>query len=300
MVSLTQHSSSPIRSLVANDTQKKTKTIFQLCTMSNPNEEPRSDYVTRLKDGIIKAVLPIAILLSIWGLIAYIAGRISLLDVAESFLDLLIEGDFDGNTLLKHTLFSLYRVAVGFTIAFATAIPLGIAIGRYKIVNTIFRPVVEAIRPIPPIAWIPLSILMFTTNLLGSQAFIIWIGAFFPILLNTIAGVNRTKVVHLDVASSFGASERQILTKIIIPSASPEVFAGLRIGFGIGWMCLVAAEMIGGGLGLGYLVKTSDQLGRTGDEISAMLVIGLIGFIFSYIFLNIEKRLLRWRKEISV
>ena len=268
--------------------------------MSNPNEEPRSDYVTRLKDGIIKAVLPIAILLSIWGLIAYIAGRISLLDVAESFLDLLIEGDFDGNTLLKHTLFSLYRVAVGFTIAFATAIPLGIAIGRYKIVNTIFRPVVEAIRPIPPIAWIPLSILMFTTNLLGSQAFIIWIGAFFPILLNTIAGVNRTKVVHLDVASSFGASERQILTKIIIPSASPEVFAGLRIGFGIGWMCLVAAEMIGGGLGLGYLVKTSDQLGRTGDEISAMLVIGLIGFIFSYIFLNIEKRLLRWRKEISV
>ena len=268
--------------------------------MSEANIESEHNDVRLLKNIIQKVVLPIIILLVIWQLIAFIAGGINLLDVAQAFLDLIIEGDFDGNTLFKHTIFSLYRVAVGFLIAVSTAVPLGIAIGRYKIANTIFGPVVEAIRPIPPIAWIPISILMFRTNLLGSQAFIIWIGAFFPILLNTTTGVNRTEVVHLDVANTFGASERQILSKIIIPSASPEVFAGLRIGFGIGWMCLVAAEMIGGGLGLGYLVGISQQLGRTGDTISAMLMIGLIGFIFSYIFLSLEKRLLRWRKDISV
>jgi ABC-type nitrate/sulfonate/bicarbonate transport system permease component len=268
--------------------------------MTDSSKNPRKNMQCFLKSIFLKALLPVVALLVIWQLIAFIAGEISLIDVAVSFLDLFIEGDFDGNTLIKHTLFSLYRVAVGFSISFITAIPLGIAIGRYKLVNTILGPVIEAIRPIPPIAWIPISILMFGANLLGSQAFIIWIGAFFPILLNTTTGVKRTEVVHLDVANTFGASEQQILTKIVVPSASPEIFAGLRIGFGIGWMCLVAAEMIGGGLGLGYLVGTSQQLGRTGDTISAMLMIGLIGFIFTYFFLQIEKRLLHWRKEISI
>jgi NitT/TauT family transport system permease protein len=155
-------------------------------------------------------------------------------------------------------------------------------------------------RPIPPIAWIPISILMFRANIFASQLFIIWIGAFFPMLLNTVAGVKRTNPVHLDVAATFGASEMQILGKIVIPSASPEIFAGLRIGFGIGWMCLVAAEMIGGGLGLGYLVIVSELLGKTGETISALLAIGFFGFVISYFFLGIEHRLLRWRREIAV
>ncbi|MFW9794473.1 MAG: ABC transporter permease subunit, partial [Candidatus Thorarchaeota archaeon] len=91
-----------------------------------------------------------------------------------------------------------------------------------------------------------------------------------------------------------------ILRKIVIPSAGPEIFAGLRIGFGIGWMCLVAAEMIGGGLGLGYLVLIMWQVGRTGAVIFSMLLIGLIGFLFSYSFLYIEKQLLKWRQMISI
>ncbi|MFW9850373.1 MAG: ABC transporter permease, partial [Candidatus Thorarchaeota archaeon] len=198
------------------------------------------------------------------------------------------------------TSMSLYRVAIGFIVAFLTAVPLGIAIGRYKIIDAILGPVVEAMRPIPPIAWIPISILLFHSNINGAQVFIIWIGAFFPILLNTTAGVKRTEAVHLDVACTFGASETQILSKIILPSAAPEIFAGVRIGFGIGWMCLVAAEMIGGGLGLGYLVILTEQLGLVGQTISAMLVIGVIGFTFSYLFLLIERYLLRYRQEVSV
>ncbi len=253
-----------------------------------------------IRDLVIKGLFPLLILLTIWQVVAYIAQGITLIDIAQAFVKLVIVGDTDGRTLTEHTSMSLFRVTLGFIAAIITAVPLGIAVGRYKIVDAVLGPVVEAMRPIPPIAWIPLSILMFRTNIVSAQVFIIWIGAFFPILLNTTAGVKRTEPVHLDVAHSFGASEAQILSKVVLPSAAPEIFAGLRIGFGIGWMCLVAAEMIGGGLGLGYLVIITEQLGRTGETISAMLVIGLIGFLISYVFLQIERSLLRWRREVAI
>ncbi|MDF1539149.1 MAG: ABC transporter permease [Candidatus Thorarchaeota archaeon] len=254
---------------------------------------------------LLKGILPIVILLILWQIIMMIATRNlanpkGLDDVVESFVKLVVEGDAEGHTLVDHTALSVYRVSLGFLFAFITACPLGIAIGRYRVADVVLGPVVEAMRPIPPIAWIPISILLFQSNFTGAQVFIIWVGAFFPILLNTTAGVKRTEPVHLDVASTFGASESQILSKIILPSAAPEIFAGLRIGFGIGWMCLVAAEIIGGGLGLGYLVFQTQQLGLIGQTVSAMVVIGVIGFLFSYIFLKTERYLLRYRQEVAV
>ncbi|MFW9770447.1 MAG: ABC transporter permease [Candidatus Thorarchaeota archaeon] len=248
---------------------------------------------------LLRIVLPVLVLILLWFLISEIS-RSSLAEVVDAFLRLVAEGDSEGYFLIDHVSLSLFRVVVGFVFAILTAVPLGIAIGRYRMVDSILNPVVEAMRPIPPIAWIPLSILMFSRNLLGAQVFIIWVGAFFPILINTTTGVKRTEPVHIDVAKTFGASEGQILTKIVIPSAGPEIFAGFRIGFGIGWMCLVAAEMIGGGLGLGYLVLIMWQVGRTGAVIVSMLMIGLIGFLFSYFFLFIEKRLLKWRQTVSI
>lgn len=265
----------------------------------------RESTLPPLRDILVKGVLPLVILLVLWQVIVMVASRntahpIGLDGVVNSFIELLVKGDTDGHTLIEHTGMSLYRVILGFSVAALTAIPLGIAVGRYKLVDQILGPVVEATRPIPPIAWIPISILIFQASFIGAQVFIIWIGAFFPILINTTAGVKRTDPVHLDVACTFGASESQMLRKIILPSAAPEIFAGLRIGFGIGWMCLVAAEMIGGGLGLGYLVIITEQLGLIGQTISAMLVIGVIGFLFSYLFLRAEHNLLRYRQEISV
>ena len=258
-----------------------------------------------IQRALFRYILPIVILIVLWQTIAYIASRhlqnpITIFDIAEAFVKLSIEGDTEGRTLLQHTSLSMFRVALGFLVAAATAIPLGIAIGRYKIADWILGPVVEATRPIPPIAWIPISILMFQANFLGSQVFIIWIGAFFPILINTTTGVKRTEPVHIDVAHTFGANERQILKSIVIPSASPEIFAGLKVGFGIGWMCLVAAEMIGGGLGLGYLVLVTQQLGRTAETICAMLMIGVIGFVISYIFLLLERSVTQWRQAVSI
>ena len=266
----------------------------------------RKSVFPNLQNVLIKGIVPLVILLILWQTIAMIAtrnqinGPIGLDEVARQFIELVVEGDSEGQTLLVHAGLSLYRVGLGFIAAILTACPIGIAIGRYRLVDSILGPVVEAMRPIPPIAWIPLSILLFQANFTGGQVFIIWVGAFFPILINTTAGVKRTKPVHLDVASTFGASEAQILSKIILPSAAPEIFVGLRLGFGIGWMCLVAAEMIGGGLGLGYLVILTEQLGLIGQTISVMLLIGFIGFVFSYLFFRAEKHLLRYREEISV
>lgn len=247
----------------------------------------------------LKIIIPAIILLVLWQFIANLT-RISLIDVANAFLRLMLEGDSQGTFLSEHILASVYRVSLGFLAAALTGIPLGIIIGRYRFADSILGPVVEAMRPIPPIAWIPLSLLMFPGNIIGAQAYIIWVGAFFPILINTTTGVKRTEPVHIDAAKTLGAGERQILGKIVVPSAGPEIFAGLRIGFGIGWMCLVAAEMLRGSVGLGYLIWIMWQVGRTGEVITSMLLIGLIGFLITYAFLYIEKYLLRWRQTVSV
>jgi NitT/TauT family transport system permease protein len=252
-----------------------------------------------LQWAVLKIIIPILILLVLWQLIASLA-RISLVDVVNAFVRLMFEGDSQGTYLYEHVFASVYRVTIGFLAAAITGIPLGIIIGRYHLVDSVLGPVVEAMRPIPPIAWIPLSLLLFTGNTLGAQAFIIWVGAFFPILINTTTGVKRTEPVHIDAAKTIGASERHILVKIIVPSAGPEIFAGLRIGFGIGWMCLVAAEMLRGSVGLGYLIWTMWSVGRTGEVIISMLLIGLIGFLITYVFVLIEKNLLKWRQSVSV
>jgi len=255
---------------------------------------------------LLKIIIPAVILIIIWHLVASLT-RITLFDVAQAFMRLLLEGDSQGTYLVEHILASVYRVTIGFLAAALTAIPLGIIIGRYRLADSVFGPVVEAMRPIPPIAWIPISLLMFPGNIIGAQSFIIWVGAFFPILINTTTGVKRTEPVHIDAAKTLGASaktlgasERHILGKIVIPSAGPEIFAGLRIGFGIGWMCLVAAEMLRGSVGLGYLIWIMWQVGRTGAVITGMLLIGLIGFLITYAFLYIEKYLIKWRQTVSV
>lgn len=269
---------------------------------SEPQKIPptgQESAVYSIQTILLKVVIPVILLVLLWHLISTVSGT-SLEEVIAAFIRLVIEGDSEGYFLIDHVRVSLTRVSIGFAVAVVTAVPLGIAIGRYRLVDAILGPLVEAMRPIPPIAWIPLAILIFYRNMLGAQIFIIWVGAFFPILINTTTGVKRTEPVHIDSAKTFGASEFQILSKIVVPSAGPEIFAGLRIGFGIGWMCLVAAEMIGGGLGLGYLVLIMQQIGHTGAVIVSMLLIGLIGFLITFFFLIIEKRILKWRQTVSV
>ncbi len=245
---------------------------------------------------------PIIVFLILWHLfsiiinIPYFPGPMS---VIKAILEITLVGDVDKYTLIQHIYVSVGRVLLGFFIAAITAIPLGLLLGIKPLIKDILTPIIEPIRFIPPIAWIPLAIVLLVG--ITRYTFIIWIGAFFPILLNTIAGVKRTSIILIQMAKSFGSSKNQIIYKIIIPSSLPEIMTGLRVGLGVGWMCIVAAEMIGGEpLGLGRLIIKYAGLLRLDVIIAGMITIGIIGLLMNYIMLIIEKRILKWRPEITI
>jgi NitT/TauT family transport system permease protein len=198
-------------------------------------------------------------------------------------------GELVGNSLV-----SLWRVLVGFTIAAVSGILLGIAIGWWDRVRDLLEPVFEILRPIPPLAWIPLSMLWFG---LGFQpaVFLIWLGAFFPILLNSILGMESVSRKLVEVARTLGANSWQVLAKVAVPSATPSIMAGLRIGIGIGWMCLVAAELTGSNSGLGYMIMYYYSTMEAPKTVAGMLMIGVIGYVMFIGLKKLEDRLLFWR-----
>jgi NitT/TauT family transport system permease protein len=220
-------------------------------------------------------------------------------DFAIAFVKIATVGDVEGHTLLEHSGASFLRVLSGFAVAIAVGFPLGLIMGLKPIFYDSSRWVLEPIRFIPPIAWIPLTIILLTGY--SRYIFIIWLGAFFPILLNTIAAVKRTSPVLIEVAKTFGAKKATTVFKVVVPSALPEVAAGMRIGLGVGWMCIIAAEIIGGEIvGIGRLIWNYTQLLQIDVIIVGMITIGLVGLVMNEIFLQTEKRLFRWRQEVSV
>lgn len=204
-------------------------------------------------------------------------------DIALGLRDLIVVGMPPGCFLYEHIIYSLYRVFLGFSVAALIAIPLGIFMGISATFRRTIDPLVEIIRPIPPLAWIPLAILWFGIGD-GSAAFIIFLGAFFPILLNTVSGVMTVEKLLVDVAYTLHADRFHICTKVLIPGALPSIFTGLRIGMGVGWMALVAAEFTGvkEGLGLGYMIMTARDVQRPDEIVAGMLVIGLIGICIDF------------------
>lgn len=188
---------------------------------------------------------------------------------------------------------SVVRVTVGFLIAAAVAIALGMALGRSPRVAAYTMPLLDLIRPISVIAWIPLAILWFG---LGDKSawFIIFLGAFFPIFTNTIVGAQSVAKIHVQVAQCFGAGRWLFIRKVLFPSALPYIVAGLRVGLGVGWMCVIAAELIAATSGLGYMIQMARTTIETEKVIAGMVVIGVIGFIMNAIMLWIERRLVSW------
>jgi NitT/TauT family transport system permease protein len=179
---------------------------------------------------------------------------------------------------------------LGFIIAAAIAIPLGIIIGWSKTVENFFNFTIGILRPIPPIAWIPFAILWFGLGL-GSAIFVIFIGSVFPILVNTVDGVKRIDKVYVESAYTLGANQFQTLSKVVVPAALPNIITGLKVGMGIALMCTVAAEMIGSNNGLGYLILTAISMLDSASAIVGMLTIGLIGLGFEYVFSRMERKI---------
>ncbi|MFH1151493.1 MAG: ABC transporter permease [Actinomycetota bacterium] len=201
-----------------------------------------------------------------------------------------------GYRLWGHAGASLARVLAGFAAACLVAVPVGVLMGWSKHLDAVLDPLVEAVRPVPPLAWLPFAVLWFGIGLVSSS-FIIFLGVFFPVLLNTVSGVKSVDPRLPEAARTLGASEATILGRVLVPGASPSIITGIRIGMGIGWMTLVAAEMTGvkSGYGLGYMILTARDYARYDLVASGIIVIGLLGFGMDACIRLVEKRLLRWR-----
>jgi len=198
--------------------------------------------------------------------------------------------------LFGHIRVSLVRIFVGTGIALCLAIPLGILMGWYEDLDAIVTPLFEVLRPIPPIAWIPLAILWFGIGL-ASKVFIIAIGVFFPTLINTYLGVKFTDPLLIKAAQTLGAKDKNILWEVIVPSSIPLIVAGMRIGIGLGMMCLVAAELVAASSGLGYLIMLGGDDLKPELSIMGMILIGMIGLIADRIILWAERKVIYWKKE---
>ncbi len=239
------------------------------------------------KKKITPIILPIIIIV-IWYLITSVFNLMpsfvlpSPIDVCQSAWELILSG-----SLFRDTFDTLFKVFAGMFLASIVAIPLGILMGAFNTFERFCSLVISVLRPIPPVAWIPFSILWFGIGAVPA-IFIIFMGCVFPILIYTIDGVKRTDSVLIEAARTLGADTKTIVSKIVLPSAVPYILSGLKVGVGIALMCTVSAEMIGSSSGLGYLILTSSNLFNTGATVVGMLVIGIIGIVLDYIFGTIQ------------
>jgi NitT/TauT family transport system permease protein len=199
------------------------------------------------------------------------------------------------NVLWHDIVDSLRRVALGYSAAAILGIPLGLILGWYPAANQVVDPAMQILRPISPIAWIPLAIIFFGVGD-NAAVFLIFLGSFFPIVVACIDGVSNVPSMFRRAGRNFGLSPVQLLLRVVFPAALPRILIGLRISLGIAWLVVVAAEMIAVDSGLGYLVIDSRNSGKHYDlVVAAMLMIGVIGLILDLGFRRLEKmRSVRW------
>lgn len=244
----------------------------------------------------IKLILP-ALVLAVWEVVAILMNNAYILPRVESVLVVFLTpfADLYGcGSLLHNAWVSIYRVTLGFLIACLIAVPLGIILGRYPAAEEFSDSLIQILRPIPPMAWIPLSLAWFGLGH-ASIEFIIIIGCIFPILVNTIDGVKRVKKSWIETAKIYQANEAQVITKVIVPAAGPAIWNGLRVGFGIAWMSVVAAEMMPGAVsGLGYLIMYAYNWGQVQTVIAGMIGIGIIGILMDQFFQYVLKKKFAW------
>jgi NitT/TauT family transport system permease protein len=252
----------------------------------------------RLKAVLLALVVPLALLLG-WHL-AVKAGMTRLIpspaDVAEYMVDFAVGGIWDdafSATLHIHLFASMTRVYGGFALAALVAVPLGLLIGRNEKVRALLDPFLQLMRPIPVTAWLPLSMILFG---LGPRSafFLVFLGAFYPILLNTVFGVRSVEKRLFEAASMLGCSGTAQFFRVVLPASLPSIFTGLRLGLGLAWFVIVVGEMTGVPQGLGAVIMDGRTLSRTELVICGMIVIGIAGFISDRIIVAIMNRLLRW------
>jgi NitT/TauT family transport system permease protein len=195
----------------------------------------------------------------------------------------------------NHVLLSCRRIALGFVIAAVVAVPLGLVMGRFRFVRDVVFPVSEVLRPIPAIAWVPMSIMLWPTNE-ESIVFITFLGSFFPILLNTLHGMATVDPVLVRASQCLGAKELSIFREVYFPASLPSIFTGLTVGMGVAWVSLIAAEMISGQFGIGYFTWEAYSLVQYADIALGMICIGVLGLASSAAIRGLGQIVMPWSR----
>jgi NitT/TauT family transport system permease protein len=253
----------------------------------------------KIKTPLLLRVLPAASILvffGVWQLIISLeivptTMLASPLQVISIFVDKLSEPNPDGAVLWVHAWTSIQEAFTGYILALLVGIPLGLLMGWFSVAEGLARPIFEMIRPIPPIAWIPLTIFWFGIGISG-KVFIIWLGGIVPCVINSFAGVRMTNPTLIQMARTYGATDWQIFTKLCIPSALPMVFGALQIALAYCWTTLVAAELLAADTGLGYLITMGRRLAMPDLVVLGMVMVGLTGAVIGVAIDWVEKRLL--------
>ncbi len=196
-------------------------------------------------------------------------------------------------TLFVHLGASLKRIIVGYLIACAIGLPLGFLCGWSRTAAHLFRPIIESLRPVPPLAWVPIAILWFGLGDMSAY-FLVFLGCVFPLFFGAFTAVRSIDLNQINAALSLGASRRLLLIDVLIPAALPTLMPNLRLALGIGWMCVVTAELIAAQTGLGYMIQQSRMLFQIHNVVAGMVAIGVIGFLMSAAVEQIERKVNFW------
>jgi taurine transport system permease protein len=208
-----------------------------------------------------------------------------------------VAGDLDNNTLFGHFAWSMMRVFSAFALAILVGIPAGIAMGVNRVARGVLDGPIEFYRPLPPLAYLPLMIIWFGIGE-TSKILLIFLACFAPVALAARSGVRSASQEQIQAALSMGATHMQVVRHVILPSALPDILVGLRIGMGVGWTTLVAAEMVAANSGLGQMVLNASNFLRTDVVILGIIVIGLVAYGFEVLMRQLEARLVPWKGRV--
>ena len=261
----------------------------------------RRRVLDRIRGIVLGAGFPVLLVIA-WDLaVRYTGTRLipSPRDVAVMMYDFSFGGVYDdafSGTIVTHILMSMERVYGGFFAAAALGIPMGLMIGRMKLLRQLLDPTISLLRPIPVTAWLPLSMIFFG---LGPNAaiFLVFLGAFYPIMLNTIFGVRSVDLRLFEAASMLGCSGSAMFRQIVLPASMPAIFNGLRLGHGFAWILIVVGEMTGVPTGLGSVIMDGRNLSRTDLAIVGMIVIGVLGFVTDRLIVMLNNHVLAWSPQ---
>ncbi len=247
---------------------------------------------------LLRIVVPVLLLVGWWAETALHPGGLipAPSEVGVALWDLAFGGindDAFSQMLLPDLIASASRVYGAFVLAAAVALPLGMLIGRLRLVREMLEPTLQVLRPVPVTAWLPLSMIMFGIGP-KSAFFLVALGSFFPILLNTIFAVRSVEPRLFEAAQMLGVSPARLFPKVVLPASLPGIFTGLRLGLGLAWVVIVVGEMTGVQTGLGAMIMDARQLSRTEIVIAGMAVIGVAGFLSDYAVLMLGRKLLAW------